>query len=99
MRYQLNTVHERTALSCTWVKRRKKPRKVRCRLVARDFFQQDMGTDDTFPSTPTLVTLRVLLLLSLSRCWTVLTCDVSTAFLHAPMFERLFMRPPVEFYL
>ena len=86
------------ALDCTWVKRRKTPRKVRCRLVARGCFQEDMDTDDTFASTPTLVTFRVLLLLSLSRCWTVLTCDISTAFLHAPMFERLFMRPPVEFY-
>ena len=40
----------------------------------------------------------VLLLLSLSRCWTVFTCGISTAFLHAPMFERLCMRPPVEVY-
>ena len=86
------------ALDCTWVKRRKTPRKVRCRLVARGCFQEAMDTDDTFASTPTLVTLRVLLLLSLSRCWTVLTCDISTAFLHAPMTERLFMKPPVEFY-
>ena len=86
------------ALDCTWVKRRKTPRKVRCRPVARGCFQEAMDTDDTFASTPTLVTLRVLLLLSLSRCWTVLTCDISTAFLHAPMTERLFMKPPVEFY-
>ena len=57
-----------------------------------------MDTDDAFASTRTLVTLRVRLLLSLSRCWTVLTCDISTAFLHAPMLEPLFMRPPVEFY-
>ena len=85
------------ALDCTLVKRRKTPRRVPCRLVARGCFQDDMDTDGTVASTPTLVTFRVLLLLSLSRCWTVLTCDISTAFLHAPMFERLYMRP-VEFY-
>ena len=86
------------AVDCRWVMCRKTPRKVRCRLVARGCFQEDMDTDDTFASTPTLVTLRVLLLLSLSRCWSMFTCDISTAFLHAPMLERLFMRPPVEFY-
>ena len=35
------------ALDCTWVKRRKTPRKVRCRLVARGCFQEAMDTDDT----------------------------------------------------
>ena len=68
------------ALDCTWVKCRKTPRKVRCQLVARGCFQEDMDTDGTFASTPTLVTLRVLLLLSLSRCWTVLTCDFNCLF-------------------
>jgi len=80
------------------VKRRKTPCKVRCRLVARGCFQEDMDTDDTFASRPTLVTLHVLLLLSPSKCWTVLTCRISSAFLHALMFERLFMRPPIECY-
>eukprot|EP00438_Fugacium_kawagutii_P003018 Skav203149 [mRNA] locus=scaffold626:61922:63415:+ [translate_table: standard] len=86
------------ALDCRWVKRRKTPRKVRCRLVARGCFQEDMDTDETFASTPTLVTLRVLLLLSLSRCWSIVTCDISTAFLHALMTEKVFMKPPPEFY-
>eukprot|EP00438_Fugacium_kawagutii_P021963 Skav208059 [mRNA] locus=scaffold1124:307567:309060:- [translate_table: standard] len=86
------------ALDCRWVKRRKTPRKVRCRLVARGCFQEEMDTDETFASTPTLVTLRVLLLLSLSRCWSIVTCDISTAFLHVLMTEKVFMKPPTEFY-
>ena len=86
MRYQEDIDN---ALDCTWVKRRKTPRKVRCRLVARGCFQEDMDTYDTCASTPTLVTLRVLLLLSLSRCWTVLTCGISTACMRPCLSDRL----------
>ena len=57
-----------------------------------------MDQDDVFASTPTLVTLRILLLMILSRCWTATTCDISTAFLHAPMTERILMKPPSEYY-
>ena len=72
--------------------------KVRCRLCVRGCFQETMDQDDVFASTPTLVTLRVLLLMTLSRCWTATTCDISTAFLHAPMTERILMKPPSEYY-
>ena len=82
------------ALDGTWVKRRKTASKVRCRLCVRGCFQETMDQDDVFASTPTLVTLRVLLLMTLSRCWTATTCDISTAFLHAPMTERILMKPP-----
>ena len=54
-----------------------------------------MDQDDVFASTPTLVTLRVLLLMTLSRCWTATTCDISTAFLHAPMTKRIAPLEPV----
>ena len=86
------------ALDGTWVKRRKTATKVRCRLCVRGCFQETMDQDDVFASTPTLVTLRVLLLMTLSRCWTATTCDISTAFLHAPMTERILMKPPSEYY-
>ena len=36
--------------------------------------------------------------MTLSRCWTATTCDISTAFLHAPMTERILMKPPSEYY-
>ena len=84
------------ALDGTWVKRRKAATKVRCRLCVRGCFQETMDQDDVFSSTPALVTLRVLLLMTLSRCWTATTCDISTAFLHAPMTERIL--PPSEYY-
>ena len=86
------------ALDGTWVKRRKTATKVRCRLCVRGCFQETMDQDDVFASTPTLVTLRVLLLMTLSRCWTATTCDISTAFLHAPMTDRILMKPPSEYY-
>ena len=86
------------ALDGTWVKRRKTATKVRCRLCVRGCFQETMDQDDVFASTPTLVTLRVLLLMTLSRCWTAMTCDISAAFLHAPMTDRILMKPPSESY-
>ncbi len=86
------------ALDGTWVKRRKTATKVRCRQCARGCFQETMDQDDVFAITPTLVTLRALLLMTLSRCWTATTCDISTALLHAPMTERILMKPPSEYY-
>ena len=80
------------ALDGSWVKRRETATKVRCRLCVRGCFQETVDQDDVFASTPTLVTLRVLLLVTLSRCWT----DISTAFLHAPMTERILLKPPSE---
>ena len=55
-----------------------------------------MGQEDVSISATTLVTLRVLLLMTLSRCWTATTCNISTAFLHVSMTERLLIRPPSE---
>ena len=86
------------ALDGTWVKRRNTATKVRCRLCVRGCFPEAMRQDDVFASAPTLVTLRVLLLMTLSRCWTATTCDISTAFLHAPMPEGILMKPPSEYY-
>ena len=82
----------------TWVKRRKTAAKVRCRLCVRGCFPETMDQDDVLASAPTLVTLRVLLLMTLSRCWTATTFDISAAFLHAPMTERILMKPPSEYY-
>ena len=57
-----------------------------------------MNQDDVSASAPSLVTIRILLLMTLSRCWTVTTCCISTAFLHAPMTGRILMKPPSECY-
>ena len=67
---------------------------VRSRLVAIGFDQRIQGLDDSYASTPILVSLRLLLTVSLSLA------DVSTAFLHAELRSEnpIFMYPPVEFY-
>ena len=100
MKYQLETAHKRTltmhwtALGWSVGKRRVK-------------FAVDWLHADASKRTWTLTALsRLLLLLSLFASFFSCHCQdvglfwpaISTAFLHAPMFERLFMRPPVEFY-
>ena len=79
------------ALDGTWVKQRKTATKVRCRLCVRGCLQETMDQNDVFASTPTLVTLS-------SRCWTATSCDISAAFLHAPMTECILMKRPSEYY-
>ena len=86
------------ALESLWVKTWKTAEMVRARLVVQGCYQGEMDQDTVFASTSTLVTLRVLVLMSLSRCWTMLTCDISTAFLHALMTDKVFVIPPREFY-
>ena len=86
------------ALETLWVKTWKTADMVRARLVAQGCYQGELDQDSVFASTPTLVTLRVLLLMSLSRCWTMMTCDISTAFLHALMTDRVFLKPSKEVY-
>ena len=85
------------ALDCTWIKQRKTATKVKCRLCVRNCVQETIDHDDVSVSTTALVTLRVLLLMTLSRCWTATVCNFSTAFLHDRMTERILMRPPSEY--
>ena len=81
-----------SAMSTKWVKRFKGD-SVRCRLVARGF-DQVSDADDNFASTPSLVTLKLLLLLAIAKDWYILAGDVSTAFLHALMTDEVFVIPP-----
>ena len=85
------------ALDCTWIKQRKTATQVECRLCVEDCAQETMDQDDVSNSATTVVTLRVLLLMTLSRCWTATTCNISSAFLHASMTECILMRPPSEY--
>ena len=50
-----------SAISTKWVKLRKPDGTVRCRIVARGHTQQVEDKDETFASTPSLITLRLLL--------------------------------------
>ena len=86
-----------SVIDTKWVKRYK-GQGVRCRLVVRGFMQTVEDTDDTFASTPSLITLKLLLTLRLAKGMSIRTADVSTAFLHATLSEEIFVKPPDEFY-
>eukprot|EP00439_Symbiodinium_sp_Y106_P041349 s1009_g5.t1 len=75
------------ALDCRWVKVWKNEIDLRCRVVVRGCFQsvEKNEEDNLFASTPSLVTMRLLLCMAMSRNWGMTLGDVSTAFLHAPM--------------
>ena len=88
------------ALDCRWVKVWKSEDELRCRVVVRGCFQnvEKSDEDNLFASTPSLVTMRLLLCMALARNWGITMGDVSTAFLHALMNEEVFVWPPKEFY-
>ena len=96
---QLNQDQLSSAISSKWVKTRKPDGSVRCRLVCRGFDQVVDDPDQTFASTPSLTTLKLLLTLAVTFGWNVFTGDISTAFLHALITgEDIFIIPPSEFY-
>ncbi|OLP82435.1 Copia protein [Symbiodinium microadriaticum] len=88
------------ALDCRWVKVWKNETDLRCREVVRGCLQNFEKTeeDNLFASTPSLVTMRLLLCMALARNWGITLGDVSTAFLHAAMSGEVFVWPPKEFY-
>ena len=88
------------AIGVKWVKRWKSDIELRMHLVVQGCFQdsRQLDLDSLFASTPSLVTLRVLLILALARNWTITLADVSTAFLHAAMTDEVFVWPPAEYY-
>ena len=57
-----------------------------------------MDDDALFASTPSLVTMRILVAMSFVRNWGVKVCDASPAFLRAMIAEDIHVLPPVEFY-
>ena len=54
--------------------------------------------DETFASTPSLTTLRLLLTLAVAKGWHISIGDISTAFLHALVDGDFYVIPPLEFY-
>ena len=89
-----------SAIGLKWVKRWKSDEELQMRLVAQGCYQDDsaLDSDSVFASTPSLVTLRLLLIMSIARGWTRTLADISTAFLHASMSDTVFVRPPLEYY-
>ena len=86
------------AISTRWVKVRKTDGTLRTRLVVRGYTQEVADKDETFASTPSLTTLRLLLTLAVAKGWSVSTGDISTAFLHANVEGDFYVIPPLEFY-
>ena len=79
------------AISTKWVKTLKPD--------GSGFDQKVDDLDDMFASTPSLVTLKLLLTLAAAFNWTVTCGDISTAFLHALISgEDIRVVPPPKFY-
>ncbi|MCP4193304.1 MAG: hypothetical protein GY768_22050 [Planctomycetaceae bacterium] len=53
---------------------------VKSRLCVRGYKQEIPDLDETYASTPVMTSLRVLLVLALSKGWTIQMRDVATAF-------------------
>ena len=88
-----------SAIDLKWVKRWKTESELRMRLVARCFQEASkLDSDILYASTPSLVTLRLMLTLAIARGWAISLADISTAFLHALLTEEVFVIPPVEYY-
>ena len=87
-----------TVISTRWVKTRKSDGTCRCRIVVRGYDQIVEDPDETYASTPSLLTLKTLLTLAVARGWHVTLADISTAFLHALMDGDVWVLPPVEYY-
>ena len=81
------------------MKRWKTDIELRMRLVVQGCFQDSssIDVDSIYASTPSLVTLRLLLVMALARSWEISLADISTAFLHATI-EEVVVWPPAEYY-
>lgn len=82
------------ALESLWAKTWKIAEMLRARLVVQGCYKVEW--------TKTLflrqLSLRVVVLMSLSRGWILLACDIGTASLHALMTDKVFVAPPRGFY-
>ena len=73
---------------------------LRMRLVVQGCFQDSssIDVDSIYASTPSLVILRLLLVMALARSWEISLADISTTFLHASIEEPVFAWPSSEYY-
>ena len=79
-RAELTPAQLETVISTRWVKTRKSDGTCRCRIVVSGYDQVVEDPDETYASTPSLLTLKTLLTLAVARGWHVTLADVSTAF-------------------
>jgi hypothetical protein len=78
-------------ISTRWVRKLKTPTEACCRLVAREF--NTGKRDDTFATTPSSTSSRVVDLLATKLQLCTATADVSVAFLHATEEGLVFVEP------
>ena len=71
---------------------------VKARLVAKGY-DQDTTDQETYASTPLLLSFKAAILFAILRGWKVLFGDISTAFLHAdlPEGDYIYVEPPKEY--
>lgn len=71
---------------------------MKCRLTARGFEQKNLKEGSFYSGTPGMGILKLLLLISLYRCWTVAIGDAEQAFLQSPLEEAepVYLEPPPE---
>jgi hypothetical protein len=80
----------RTAITTRWVHRWKGD-VVRSRLVCRGFNETVTDEDQTYASTPLVVMVKLLVLISLSLSWHIEFWDVGAALLHATVTGELYV--------
>ncbi len=88
------------AIGSTWTYRTKTDEhgaftRRRARLCAQGFSQRP-GLDfaEVFAPTADLTTVHLLLTVARRRGWTTHQFDISAAYLHAPLEEEIYMKPP-----
>jgi hypothetical protein len=81
-----------------WVLTPKSDVVIKARYVAQGYSQQ-VEPDDVCATTLSSTTLRICLTLAIQRTYSMTTCDISTAFLHATRSddEPIYIRDPMEF--
>lgn len=66
--------------------------------MCKGCYQDSIDKDDTYASTPLLISLKLPLLIGLSKNCRFTFCGISTAFLHAKLQDEVYVKPPMEFY-
>mmetsp|Transcript_10215 Transcript_10215/g.20434 ORF Transcript_10215/g.20434 Transcript_10215/m.20434 type:complete len:1162 (-) Transcript_10215:305-3790(-) len=71
------------------------PLRYKARICAKGF-QQQKGKDyfDSFAAMAHPTSIRLLIAMAVANNWFIKHADIKTAFLHAPLQEKIYVRPP-----
>ena len=83
-------------LSTVWVDEAR-AEGVKSRVCARPFNMPKKPKDELFAPTPSSNVLKILLVMAEHHGWSVKFFDISRAFLHTPVRERIFLKAPPEY--